>query len=100
MDEEKVYFDPNLTIPKMADKIQIQPYLLSQIINSHFGQSYPDYVNSYRINEAKALLTDNNLKISSIAMDCGFNTLSSFNLAFKKATSKTPSDYREHVMSE
>jgi AraC-like DNA-binding protein len=100
MDEDKVYFDPNLTIPKMADKIQIQPYLLSQIINAHFGQSYPDYVNTYRINEAKTLLTDNNLKISSVAMDCGFNTLSSFNLAFKKATGKTPSNYREEAMNE
>ena len=100
MDEDKVYFDPNLTIPKMADKIQIQPYLLSQIINAHFGQSYPDYINTFRINEAKKLLTDNNLKISSVAMDCGFNTLSSFNLAFKKATGKTPSNYRDEAMSE
>ncbi|MFT5884348.1 MAG: AraC-like DNA-binding protein [Arcticibacterium sp.] len=100
MNVDKVYFDPNLTIPKMADKVQIQPYLLSQIINTHFGQSYPDYVNTYRIKEAKSLLTDNSLKISSVAMDSGFNTLSSFNVAFKKATGKTPSNYREHAMNE
>lgn len=98
--DHKIFLDPNLTIPKLADKMQIQPYLLSQIINTHFSQSFPDFINNYRINEAKVLLKDNNLKISSIATDCGFNTLSSFNLAFKKATRKTPSEFRDQIMTD
>ncbi|WP_304235599.1 helix-turn-helix transcriptional regulator [Jiulongibacter sediminis] len=97
--DEKIYLDPNLTIPKMAEKIQIQPYLLSQMINNYYHQSFPDYINSFRIEEAKTLLEDNSLKISSIAADCGFNTLSSFNLAFKKHASKTPSQYRNELIS-
>lgn len=99
MSNEKVYLDPNLTIPKMAVKIQIQPYLLSQLINTHFDQSFPDYINSYRIEDAKELLEESSLKISSIAADCGFNTLSSFNLAFKKHALKTPSQYRNELIS-
>lgn len=95
---ERVYLDPNLTIPRMAEKMQIQPYLLSQIINSHYQQSFPDFINSYRIEDAKMLLEDGNLKISSVASDCGFNTLSSFNLAFKKQTRMTPSEFRSGII--
>ncbi len=95
--EQKIYLDPNLTIPKLAEKMQIQPYLLSHIINQHFEQSFPDFINSYRIKEAIILLHDQSIKISSIAADCGFNSLSSFNLAFKKITGKTPSDFRGKI---
>ncbi len=97
LDQEKVYLDPNLTLPRLAEKLQVQPYLLSQIINSHYHQSFPDFINTFRVEDAKALLEDGNLKISSIAVDCGFNTLSSFNLAFKKQTRKTPSEFRNQL---
>mgnify|MGYP000162098806 CR=1 FL=1 len=99
VNEEKIYIDPNLTIPRLAEKMQIQPYLLSQIINAQFDKSFPDYINSYRIEDAKKLLEESSLKISSIASDCGFNSLSSFNLAFKKHTDKTPSQYRNDFLS-
>lgn len=94
---QKVYTDTNLTLPKLAEKMNIQAYLLSQIINENYGQNFSDFINFYRIEEAKILLNSpiyKDQKIASIAYDCGFNTLSAFNTAFKKFTNTTPSQYR------
>ncbi len=87
-----------LTLPKLAKHMLISSNLLSQAINEKAKQNFPDFINSYRINEAKKILSSPdsaNQKISSIAFDTGFNTLSAFNNAFKKFTSITPSEYRK-----
>lgn len=97
---QKVYTDTNLTLPKLAQKMNIQAYLLSQIINENYSQSFSDFINSHRIEEAQKLLKSplyQDQKIASIAYDCGFNTLSAFNTAFKKFTNTTPSQFRNSL---
>ena len=99
---EKPYKDTLLTLPKLARKLNISPNLLSQIINEKAKQNFPDYINSFRVSEAQLLLADlsnSNQKIASIAFDAGFNTLSAFNVAFKKFTQSTPSEYRKKISS-
>lgn len=99
---DKPYKDTLLTLPKLAKKLGISSNLLSQVINERAKQTFPDYINKYRINEAQLLLANlsvNNQKISSIAFDTGFNTLSAFNAAFKKFTQLTPSEYRKRSVS-
>jgi AraC-like DNA-binding protein len=94
---QKIYTDPNLTIPKLAEILSIQPYLLSQIINENYNQNFSDFINFHRIEEAKDILSSESgkdQKIASIAYECGFNTLSAFNTAFKKFTKTTPSQFR------
>ncbi|OFX83993.1 MAG: hypothetical protein A2W99_03425 [Bacteroidetes bacterium GWF2_33_16] len=93
----KPYLDNTLTLPKLAKEYQIQPYVLSNIVNNKFGMPFNDFINSYRIEEAKKMLNDperENYTIASIAYDCGFNTLSAFNGAFKKFTGYTPTQFR------
>jgi AraC-like DNA-binding protein len=68
------------------------------VLNDTIGLSFYEYVNCYRVSEAKALLSDasrKDHKIASIAYDAGFNSLSSFNDVFKKMTGQTPSQYRK-----
>jgi len=68
---------------------------LSQIINESKNINFYDYVNSYRISEAKDLLSSNCDKtILEILYEVGFNSKSAFNTAFKKFTSVTPSKYK------
>ncbi len=60
---------------------------------------FNDFINYYRIQDAKKMLLDEdnkNYTISSIAFDTGFSSLSSFNSAFKKIEGKTPSSYRKN----
>lgn len=96
--QEKLYLNADLTLPKLAKKLHITPQTLSQVINEQFGQTYSDFVGQHRIDAAKkALLAPENQhkKIAGIAFEAGFNTLSAFNVLFKKQTGTTPSQYRK-----
>lgn len=97
IENDKLYLDPELTLKKLSDLIGITSKQLSQIINQVNQINYSQYIAAYRVNEAKKMLTDDaykNYKISSIAYECGFNSISSFNSAFKKLTNTTAQQYR------
>jgi AraC-like DNA-binding protein len=97
MEEEVLFTDPELTIEKLSIRCRSNRHLVSQVLNQHLNQSFYDFVNGYRINEAKRMLADpanGHLKIASIAYDVGFNSLSAFNDVFRKTTGLTPSAFR------
>lgn len=103
MEVEKIYLDPELSLTKLAEKLNISPTYLSQVINQHFQTSYADFVNTYRLQEAKNKLAQPQnaiYSISSLAFDSGFNSLSTFNTLFKKENQMTPSQYRAKFMKE
>lgn len=98
MEKEKPFTDGNLTIQKLAEKLSIPAPHLSQTINERLGQTFSDFINSYRIQEAKMKLLDPALKhlsVLGIAEEVGFNSKSSFNSVFKKHTNMTPSEFRQ-----
>ncbi len=91
---EELYKNPNITMPVLAKKISIRPQLLSQLLNNNLNKSFSQFINEYRIEEAKQLLkTKPHLKIETIAEGSGFNSNSTFYSAFKKITNTTPSKY-------
>lgn len=98
MQLEKSYLDTELTIDALAESISCTRHHLSQAINGKLNKSFYDYINHYRVEEAKHLLgnPDKDVhKIASIAYDAGFNSISTFNDVFKKVTGSTPSQYRK-----
>ncbi|WP_420322731.1 helix-turn-helix domain-containing protein [Flagellimonas sp.] len=101
MEFKKLYLDPNCSLNKVANEMKLPAYLISHVVNNALDKSFPDFLNSYRIEEVKTRLLqpeNNNVKIASLAYDCGFNSLSSFNIAFKKSTGVTPSKFlRNHT---
>ncbi|HYE54815.1 MAG TPA: AraC family transcriptional regulator [Chitinophagaceae bacterium] len=102
MATSKPYLEPDLTIDRLANLAGTNRHHLSQVLNEKLGLSFYDYVNTYRVNEAKLLLTDPSRarhKIASIAYDAGFNSLSTFNDVFRKWTSQTPSAYRKQPIN-
>jgi AraC-like DNA-binding protein len=97
MKTEKPFTDGDLTIQKLAEKLSIPPNHLSQTINERLGQTFSDFINSYRVEEAKRKLLDpasSHLSVLGIAEEVGFNSKSSFNSVFKKHTNMTPSEFR------
>lgn len=91
---KNIYKNPNLTLSLLAQEIKIRPQLLSQFINDNLNKSYTQFINEYRIEEAKKILKqDNNLKMEVVAEYCGFNSSSTFYSAFKKITGTTPVNY-------
>jgi AraC-like DNA-binding protein len=97
MSTEKVFLDSSLTLPLLAQRLKVTLHVLSHEINTFYNQNFTEYINSFRITEACKMLSSDlfdNLTIEGIAYDCGFNSLSSFNAAFKKMMNCTPSQYR------
>jgi AraC-like DNA-binding protein len=91
---------PGITLPKLAGQLAVTPNLLSETINKKTGFNLPDFINSYRVRDAMAMLKNpeyDNQKIATIAFETGFNSLSVFNTAFKKFTSTTPSAFRKSL---
>ena len=99
-EEHKPYLNPELTINDLAALVPCNRHHLSQVLNDSLKNSFYDYINYYRVEEAKQLLLNaakENHKISSIAYDAGFNSLSTFNEIFRKHTGTTPSQFRKDL---
>ncbi len=76
----------------------LSPNQLSYVLNHHVGQNFFDYVNGARIEEARAvLIAEPERTILDVALSVGFNSKSTFNLAFKKLTGDTPSAVRANA---
>jgi len=102
MEHERPYLNPSLTLDKLARRLAIPSRYLSQIINESLGVNFFDFVNGYRIEEAKKLFLDTSngqRSILDLLFDAGFNTKSVFNRAFKKYTGMTPSEFKRYHQS-
>ena len=98
--KEQRYLDPNLGLEELAKEMDMTPAHLSRVINTCSNNNFSDYINSLRIQQAKKLLNDDDFcryTVVSIGLECGFNSKSTFYSAFKKFTSKTPSEFRENT---
>ena len=98
MKQERLYAEPGLTIGDLAARVSVQEYRLRKLINQslHY-RNFNQFLNRYRIEEAARRLLDpeeEHIPISSIALDVGYASLSSFNKAFKEIHGVTPSVYR------
>lgn len=98
MEAGKPYLEPELTLEQLASQLSLRPKILSQVINESLQQNFFDFVNRYRIEEAKKLLTnpaDKKITVLEVLYDVGFNSKSSFNTLFKKHTGLTPSEFKK-----
>ncbi len=97
MENKKLYLNHDLRLDDIAEFLNISRHHASQVINENFNMSFYDFINAYRIEEAKNKLCDGYKKssesISDIAYQCGFNNRVSFYKAFKKITRITPKEY-------
>lgn len=98
MKQEQPYLNPELNINTLATAVGVPEKTISQTINHVIGSNFSDYVNSYRIADARLKLeqgTEDSLSIKEIMYDVGFNSRSVFNSVFKKKTGQTPSEYKK-----
>jgi AraC-like DNA-binding protein len=96
MQSEKLYLDETLSLPKLADLLNINSHKLSHALNEGFGENFFQFVNKYRIEEAKTLLLNGETKqlnMIGIAFNSGFNSKTAFNTAFKKSLGMSPTAF-------
>jgi len=86
--------DEELSLTKVAKSVHISPNYLSEKFKEVTGVNFVDYIARHRIEKARKLLQDLNLRISEIAFAVGFQSLSQFNRVFRKLAGKSPTAYR------
>ncbi len=96
MKEDKLFFDEELNLNKLAGELSIEPYQLSQILNEKLNKNFNMYINEFRIEEAKKLLLEEpDRSIISVSYAVGFNSPTSFYDWFFKMTGLSPSKFRK-----
>jgi len=101
--EHKPYLTRNLTLQDVANEMNMPAYRLSEIINTQLNKNFFTLINDMRIEEVKHRIsskTYENLTLSAIGFDSGFNSKSSFHSLFKKYTNMTPSQYKKSLEEE
>jgi len=101
MVNHKWFLDEDFSLSYLSKKMDISDKKLSYLLNQHIGASFSDYTNKLRIEEVKKRLRDtsnSNYTILAIAMDCGFNSKTSFNRTFSKVVGMTPSMYKSQQL--
>jgi AraC-like DNA-binding protein len=95
MVQKKLFLDPELSLPMLAEEAGLTTHSLSYLLNTGFGENFYAFVNRYRVEEAKQLLATRvkQLSMLGIAFEAGFRSKTTFNNAFKKYTGLSPSQY-------
>jgi AraC-like DNA-binding protein len=94
--EDKPFLNERISLAEVSKLLEIGSQQLSQVINEKTNFNFNDFINSYRIEESKQLLTSSSflkLTIDAIAQKAGFNSKSAFYKAFKKHTGMTPKEF-------
>lgn len=102
MQQQRLYRDPELSVRKLADALQVPEYVLRRLILARLGhRHFASFVNDYRLREVMARLQDPALErrpILTLALEAGFGSIGPFNRLFRETYGMTPSAYRESAL--
>ncbi|HEV2478234.1 MAG TPA: helix-turn-helix transcriptional regulator [Puia sp.] len=96
MEEDQLWLNADLNLSRLAQHCGAAPKLLSTVLNQHMDITFNDFVNRYRIDAVKERLQraeSRELTIAGLAYECGFNSLPTFQRAFKATTGMSPKEY-------
>ncbi|AWG27212.1 hypothetical protein FK004_00520 [Flavobacterium kingsejongi] len=95
--EQHIYTDSTLNREKVAEKLSISPGYVSQIINTITGDNFAHYINQYRVEAVKEMISNSeyeNYNLLAMGLESGFTSKTTFYKAFKKVTGQTPNEYK------
>lgn len=100
MEEEKLYLNPDLNLKLLAQYLQVSEKVCSRVLSQGLQSNFNQVINGYRIEAFKDKIRNGAHKeytLTSIAYDCGFDSKSTFNRAFKLVTDMPPSQFVKSV---
>ena len=98
MDSEKLYLNEKLTGNEMAETLGISRHQLSEVLNNELQTNFYKFVNQYRVEACKQKMADpkfGHYTLMAVALECGFNSKTTFNTVFKKETGMTPRQFKK-----
>jgi AraC-like DNA-binding protein len=96
MEADGLWLNPELNLTRLAEHCGVAPKVLSAVLNQHMDTTFHEFVNGYRIGAVKArmrLPASRQLTIAGLAYECGFNSLPTFQRAFKATTGQSPKEF-------
>lgn len=98
MNEDKLFLESNINLERFAEQIGLKPRDISAILKMHYQSNFFEFINRYRVEEAKRLLLSPEFKdetILGIIYKSGFNSPSAFHRFFKRMVDMTPTEFRQ-----
>ena len=98
MEKKELYKEPDLTLPTLAEQLNVTRRSLSQLINQKTNSNFNRFINQYRVEAAKKILTDpkyDHLNMLGIAFEVGFNSKATFFAVFKHIEGVSPGAYKK-----
>lgn len=100
MERERPYLNPDFRLMDLSQVLPMNRTYLSQLIHAEYGCTFYQFVNRYRIEEAKRLKLENpDMKIGDVAARCGFSSPTVFSRAFSTITGMTPREWAKKIHS-
>lgn len=103
IESEQLYKNPTLTLMSIATLLNTNQTVISKMINQGFKMNFNDFINDYRVKAVIKLLQKGEYKkvtLLGIAIDCGFNSKTTFNRCFKKHTGVSPKDFIQNLQNK
>lgn len=88
-----------LSLGQVAKAVNTSTFYFCKIFKKVTGINYTDYLSRVRIEKAKNLLLNPNLRVSEIAFEVGFQSLTHFNRVFKRILGQSPTEYRSQLLA-
>jgi AraC-like DNA-binding protein len=100
--EDKPYLNSEFNMDMLAKQLGTPKYQITEVLNTEIGKNFFQFVNEYRVEAVKKILSREKLtySIEAVGYDCGFNSKSSFFTVFKSLTGKTPWQFRLEAVSD
>ncbi|MGY0612148.1 MULTISPECIES: helix-turn-helix domain-containing protein [unclassified Luteimonas] len=99
-EQDQVHRAEALSLAAVADLLGLSPHQLSELVNTEFGMGFPRLVRRYRVETAQRMLVEEpRASVLSVGMASGFNSQSSFYVAFKEQVGEVPGAYRQRMLA-
>ena len=98
MEREKLYLNEKLSGNEMAETLGISRHELSELLNNELETNFYNFINHYRVEACKQKMANpkfGHYTLLALALDCGFNSKTTFNTVFKKETGMTPRQFKK-----
>jgi AraC-like DNA-binding protein len=100
MEVQKLYLKHNLNIEEFSKRVDLPVKDVSAVINKHYGTNFFEFMNKYRVEEAKRLLLDPgcaDMTVLDILLQAGFNSKSAFHRFFNRLVGVSPTEFRKQA---
>lgn len=93
---ERIYMDAELSLPNLAERLELSPHQLSELLNTRLGKGFSRYLRELRIAAARSILCDQpSASVLSVGLGVGFTSQSNFYEVFRELEGMTPGQFRK-----